>query len=53
MVEARGVEPLSESTFTRVSPSAVGSLGFALPDSNQQDPGYASFIDSTYPQSFG
>ena len=53
MVETRGVEPLSEGIFPRVSPSAVSSLRFASPNSNWQDLGYASFIDSTNPQSFG
>jgi len=31
MVEARGVEPLSENIFTQASPSAVTSYSFPPP----------------------
>ena len=31
MVEARGIEPLSKSIATWLSPSAVGNLNFAVP----------------------
>jgi len=31
LVEARGIEPLSESPQTEISPSAVSDLAFPLP----------------------
>lgn len=52
LVEARGVEPLSENPTTRASPSAVGVLTFPLPGSRQQDTGFSSFINSGLSQSF-
>ena len=51
MVEARGVEPLSENPRTRASPSAVCDLTFPLPDSRRQDSGFSSFIKSRRSQS--
>lgn len=46
MVEAVGIEPTSENTSTRVSPSAVSNLTFPPLDPYWQDPSFSSFIDS-------
>ena len=46
MVEARGVEPLSENPRIRCSPSAVCALTFPPPRSRRQDRGMSSFIKS-------
>ena len=42
MVEARGVEPLSENHLPRLSPSAAFCLGFPSPDAKRQASGYGS-----------
>jgi len=39
LVEARGVEPLSEGTFRKLSPSAVADLHSPMVGSRRQDPG--------------
>lgn len=52
MVEARGVEPLSENPTKRASPSAVRVLGFPSADSREQDSAYGSFINAGPLQSF-
>ena len=52
LVEARGVEPLSENPGTRASPSAVCDLEFPPPVSRRQDKGIGSFIKSRRSQSF-
>jgi hypothetical protein len=52
MVEARGVEPLSEDVSPGTSPGAVADLGFASLNSRQRDLSYASFIKSHLSQSF-
>ena len=41
LVEARGVEPLSENLFTRLSTSVVDILTFPLPHSYRQDYGFS------------
>ena len=46
VVEARGVEPLSENPRIRCSPSAVCALTFPPPRSRRQDRGMSSFIKS-------
>ena len=46
VVEARGVEPLSENPRIRCSPSAVCALTFPPPRSRRQDRGLSSFIKS-------
>ena len=51
MVEARGVEPLSEDQTAKASPSAVCVLTFPLPDSRRRDAGFSSFIKSHPSQS--
>jgi len=53
MVEARGVEPLSETISTRTSPGAA--LIFLFPHCNAQGQAvqFGSFISSDQPQSFG
>ncbi len=52
VVEARGVEPLSENLKARASPSAVYVLGFPRLDSHKQDSGFGSFISADSTQSF-
>ena len=47
MVEARGVEPLSEDQTARISPSAVCVLTFPPPVSHRRDAGFSSFINPT------
>ena len=51
MVEARGVEPLSEDQTAKTSPSAVCVLTFPPPDSRRRDAGLSSFINSHPSQS--
>ena len=51
MVEARGVEPLSEDQTAKTSPSAVCVLTFPPPDSHRRDAGFSSFIKSHPSQS--
>ena len=51
MVEARGVEPLSEDQTAKASPSAVCVLTFPPPDSRRRDAGFSSFIKSHPSQS--
>ena len=51
VVEARGVEPLSEDQTAKASPSAVCVLTFPLPDSRRWDAGFSSFIKSHPSQS--
>ena len=51
MVEARGVEPLSEDQSDRSSPSAVYDLRFPRPNPHKQGFGFGSFIRSHPPQS--
>lgn len=42
LVEARGIEPLSENHLPRLSPSAADLLGFPSPDAERQASGYGS-----------
>ena len=51
LVEARGVEPLSEDQTAKASPSAVCVLTFPPPDSHRRDAGFSSFIKSHPSQS--
>ena len=51
MVEARGVEPLSENPNTRASPSAVCVFTFPLLHPRRQGYRVSSFIKSVRPQS--
>ncbi len=51
MVEARGVEPLSENLLARLSTSVAYVLKFPLRGSHGQDPRFGSFIKSHMPQS--
>ncbi len=51
LVEARGVEPLSENPRTQASPSAVLVLAFPLPGARGQAQGFSSFIKSGLRQS--
>lgn len=44
LVEARGVEPLSENLFTRLSTSVVDILTFPLPHSYRQDYGFSRLL---------
>ena len=44
MVEVRGVEPLSESSLIRLSPSEAKDLGFPSPNAPWRAVGYGSFI---------
>ena len=48
MVEARGVEPLSENKSAGLSPSAVDDFTFPLPHARQQAYGFSSFISPAY-----
>ena len=52
MVEARGVEPLSENPMIRISPSAVCVLTFPPPPSRRQDDGLSRFINPTRGKSY-
>ena len=45
LVEARGVEPLSEDQTAQTSPSAVRVLTFPPPDSHERDSDFSSFIN--------
>ncbi len=47
VVELRGVEPLSESSKARPSPSAVCDLTFPPPCAHRQAHGFSSFILQT------
>jgi len=47
LVEARGVEPLSEDIPTKASPGAASVLIFPSPGSLWQDTGLGSFICSS------
>ena len=51
MVEARGVEPLSENPLTEPSTSVVAVLVFPLPSARRQAHGFGSFIKSRLRQS--
>ena len=51
LVEARGVEPLSENLLARLSTSVAYVLKFPLRGSHGQDPRFGSFIKSHMPQS--
>lgn len=51
VVEARGVEPLSENPRNQASPSAVCVLGFPLSSPRRQGHEFGSFIKSGLPQS--
>jgi hypothetical protein len=42
MVEARGIEPLSENHLSQLSPSAAYPLRFPSPDADGQASGYGS-----------
>ena len=53
MVEARGVEPLSETISTRTSPGAALILKFPHCNAQGQAVQFGSFINSDQPQSFG
>ncbi len=53
VVEARGIEPLSENPGTRASPSAVRDLTFPLPSAHGRAQGVSSFIKSHLRQSLG
>ena len=53
MVEARGVEPLSENLSARLSPSAADHFRFPRPIPYRQGMGFGSFIKSHLPQSLG
>ena len=44
VVEVRGVEPLSESSLIRLSPSEAKDLGFPSPNAPWRAVGYGSFI---------
>jgi len=52
-VEARGVEPLSETISTRTSPGAALTLEFPHYNAQGQALQLSSFIKSNQPQSFG
>ena len=52
LMEARGVEPLSENPTPRASPSAVCVLGFPSWDFRRQNSHYGSFINAGLAQSF-
>jgi len=47
LVEARGVEPLSEDIPTKASPGAASVLTFPPPGSLWQDTGFGSFMFSS------
>ena len=53
MVEARGVEPLSENLVIGASPSAVLDLKFPLPSAQGQAHGVGSFMSADLRQSLG
>ena len=53
MVEARGIEPLSENADAGPSPSAVSCFYSPLSGLKWQRPKSGSFIFTPYPQSFG
>ena len=53
VVEMRGVEPLSESSLMRLSPSAVCDLTFPPRPARRQADRFSSFILRTSPQSLG
>ena len=53
LVEARGVEPLSENLLARLSTSVAYGLTFPPRGSHGQDPRFSSFIKSHMPQSLG
>ncbi len=42
MVEATGIEPVSENLFTQLSPGGVALLGFPSPNAERQAVGYGS-----------
>lgn len=44
MVEVAGIEPASETVFTRASPGAVHDLIFPPPHAHEQACGFSSFI---------
>ena len=44
MVEARGIEPLSEDSSLWFSPSASSVLGFPRPNASRRAYGFGSFI---------
>jgi site-specific DNA recombinase len=44
LVEARGIEPLSENSFMQTSPGASFLLTFPLPDAEKKAAGFSSFI---------
>ena len=53
MVEARGIEPLSEDRITGFSPSAGRILDFPCPSACERAMGLGSFILPASPQSLG
>ena len=53
MVEARGIEPLSEDRITGISPSAGRILDFPCPSACERAMGLGSFILPASPQSLG
>ncbi len=53
LVEVRGIEPLSEDSNPRISPSADGVLKFPPPAARRQAAGLGSFILPGSPQSLG
>ena len=53
LVELRGIEPLSESPFIRVSPITVDLYSFPHPFPGQQGKRLSSFMILSPPQSFG
>ena len=50
MVEARGVEPLSENLSARLSTSVVGVLTFPQPHPHQQGYGFSSLLSPPGPR---
>ena len=53
LVEARGIEPLSEDRITTLSPSAVHILNFPLRNAYARAFQFGSFIVPAPPQSLG